>query len=122
MGDLSEHFDRKEFQCQCGCGYDKVHPHLIDVLEEMREYIKKPIFITSGCRCATHNAAVGGVSNSSHLRGKAADVSLGYMYGPQRYNLLRAAVMNNALGIGVASTFIHVDVDEDLPRPAAWTY
>ena len=42
-------------------------------LEKLRAYIARPIFITSGFRCPELNAAVGGVANSAHVRGLAAD-------------------------------------------------
>jgi len=42
-------------------------------LDKAREYIGKPFTITSGLRLANKNAAVGGVSNSAHLKGEAVD-------------------------------------------------
>lgn len=36
----------------------------------------KPIYVNSGYRCPRHNAAVGGVPNSQHMRGEAADIRL----------------------------------------------
>ena len=122
MGDLSPHFSRIEFACKCGCGFNSVHPELINMLEQMRMDVNEGIFVTSGCRCPDYNRTVGGVENSAHTRGTAADIRLGYMYGPQKMKLLRAAVRNNALGIGIADNFFHVDTDEELPRPAAWVY
>lgn len=47
------------------------------VLDPAREALGKPITVNSGFRCPLHNAAVGGVPNSQHLRGEAADVSAG---------------------------------------------
>lgn len=44
------------------------------VLEPLRRLQSKPIKITSGYRCPRLNKAVGGVNNSWHLRGCAADV------------------------------------------------
>ena len=44
------------------------------VLDPAREKLGKPITVNSGFRCTKHNAAVGGVANSQHLRGEAADV------------------------------------------------
>lgn len=43
-------------------------------LEKIRDYIKKPIIITSGFRSPKLNKAVGGVKNSYHLKGRAADI------------------------------------------------
>ena len=122
MGDLSPHFSRHEFACHCGCGFDDVDPKLIDLLEEIRGNVNEPIIITSGCRCPYYNDSVGGVPNSAHTRGTAADIKTGIMYGADRHAIVEGAVFGNAAGIGVASTFIHVDVDSVLPRPSMWTY
>lgn len=45
-----------------------------NVLEPLRAKLGKPIIVTSGFRCERLNAAVGGVKNSAHTRGCAADV------------------------------------------------
>lgn len=42
-------------------------------LQPIRDYLNKPMIITSGFRCPQLNKLVGGVSNSQHLEGKAAD-------------------------------------------------
>jgi len=69
-----KHFKRSEFECHCGCGFNTVDYELAEVLDELREYFNKPVIITSGCRCFTHNRAVGGADCSQHTRGRAADV------------------------------------------------
>lgn len=45
-----------------------------EVLEPVRERFGKPITVNSGFRCPIHNRAVGGVANSQHMRGEAADI------------------------------------------------
>lgn len=45
-----------------------------NVLEPLREAWGKPIVVSSGYRCPALNKAVGGVSNSQHLLGEAADI------------------------------------------------
>lgn len=47
---------------------------LADYLDGIREKYGKPIFISSGYRCPLLNQAVGGASNSQHLKGLAADL------------------------------------------------
>ena len=74
MGDLSEHFNRSEFSCKCGCGQDTVDAELIRVLEDLRQSLRGAIMINSGCRCERHNASEGGSPGSQHIRGKAADI------------------------------------------------
>ena len=124
MGDLSPHFDSSEFACKCGCGYglgeNDVSEDLIRILENMRDMIGGPIVINSGCRCVEHNNEVGGVPNSAHTRGLAADISVSS--GWQRYQVVDAAFACGAMGVGVDKTFVHVDVDTVLPRPSAWSY
>ena len=47
--------------------------NLVKILDSIRIHYNNPIIITSGCRCKKNNSLVGGVSNSKHLYGKAAD-------------------------------------------------
>ena len=46
------------------------------VLEPLRVAMKEPIKIGSGFRCQKLNKAVGGVYNSQHLKGQAADLCI----------------------------------------------
>lgn len=47
------------------------------LLDPIRAVWGGPITINSGYRCPKLNAAVGGVSTSQHLRGEAADITVG---------------------------------------------
>jgi hypothetical protein len=67
MGDLSEHFDKSEFACHCGCGNSKVNPELVEALEQLRAKAQAPVRILSGKRCKQHNDNVGGATLSQHL-------------------------------------------------------
>ena len=68
-----KYFKKSEFRCKCGCGADKMEEKLIRVADRTRAHFGSPITVSSGRRCASHNAKVGGVSNSRHLSGKAMD-------------------------------------------------
>lgn len=46
------------------------------VLDPLRRLLHTPIIITSGYRCAKLNKAVGGVANSWHTKGNAADLRI----------------------------------------------
>lgn len=70
---ISEHFTRSEFKCPC-CDFDTVDVELIKLLEDLRDCYNRPILISSGSRCPTHNARVGGSKRSQHKYGKAADI------------------------------------------------
>jgi uncharacterized protein YcbK (DUF882 family) len=106
MGDLSKHFNRSEFACKCGCGFDTVDYGLLDTLEYIREWFAEPVTINSACRCIAHNKAVGGSDNSQHLKGKAADIVV-RDNSPTR--VLHACNMRSGLGVGVYDTFTHID-------------
>lgn len=47
---------------------------LADYLDGIREKLGKPILVSSGYRCPVLNKAVGGVANSQHQKGLAADL------------------------------------------------
>ena len=47
------------------------------ILDPLRELWGAPIYVNSGYRSPAVNAAVGGVKNSQHLRGEAADITAG---------------------------------------------
>lgn len=71
--DNIKYFNKSEFECKCGCGTNNMQEGIVVVLDETRAYFNASITVSSGCRCATHNAKVGGVSNSRHMKGKAVD-------------------------------------------------
>ena len=106
---LSEHFDSSEFKCHCcgslGPGISKV---LIEKLETLRTQLGLPIFVASGYRCPAHNKAVGGVSNSQHLLGKAADITVKAMKPGDVANA--AERLFDPGGLGRYAGFTHVDV------------
>ena len=68
-----KHFNKNEFTCHCGCGKNNINLKLVKVLDKIRNHFGQPLIITSGCRCAKHNKEVGGVTDSRHISGKAAD-------------------------------------------------
>ena len=46
-----------------------------NVLDPLREKYGKPIKVNSGYRCPKHNLAVGGATQSQHMKGEAADIA-----------------------------------------------
>jgi uncharacterized protein YcbK (DUF882 family) len=110
MGDLSSHFSKAELACRC-CGQLRVEKRLVDALEELRSLAGKPIVIHDGYRCENHNQEVGGVTDSEHTRGMAADVDIPGLSLQQMYELALQVPELVKGGIGVYdSGFLHVDV------------
>ena len=50
---------------------------VVTLLDPLREKWGLPITVTSGYRCHMLNRAVGGVRNSQHMQGLAADITVG---------------------------------------------
>ena len=108
------YFKRAEFRCTCGrCGGFPVEPQesIARTVDEIRYRLGIPISIVdsggSGVRCAAHNAEVGGVANSQHLYGLAAD--LHSVASPAEMYAVAEDVMGHTGGIGLYSWGIHVD-------------
>lgn len=73
------YFNREEFRCKCGGKYCNGYPsepdeRMVRIADQLRKNLGVPITIVSGLRCKTWNAIQGGVSNSQHMYGEAADI------------------------------------------------
>lgn len=83
---------------------DSIQALVVNVLQPLRTALGVEMHINSGYRCPELNEAVGGVPNSQHLKGEAADVAT-----PTPLRLARKAV---EMGlpfdqIGIYPTFVH---------------
>ncbi|WP_299231692.1 D-Ala-D-Ala carboxypeptidase family metallohydrolase [uncultured Halomonas sp.] len=113
---LSRHFRRAEFACRDGCGFDTVDAQTLEILEAVRVAFGSPVIINSGCRCPAHNAAVGGVPNSQHVLGRAADIRVVGHEPADVYSWIEQRFP--AASLGLYSTFVHVDTRTG--GPARW--
>ena len=111
-----EEFDSPDIQ---GSG-QLMDEKMLSMLDEVREMYGKPISINSGYRTIRHNAKVGGKSKSSHLKGLAVDIACST--SRDRYNLLEALKSVGFNRIGIAKSFIHVDLDLSKSDNVIWTY
>lgn len=116
--DEIEYFSREEFRCQCKGKYcdgfpEEPEEELVRVCNEIRRRLGVPVQIVdaggSGVRCPRHNAAVGGVANSNHLYGKAAD--LHSEKSPQEMYRVAEEVLGNTGELGLYDWGIHVGVN-----------
>lgn len=117
MGDLSKNFSRREFKCKCGrCEQVGPDPQLIEELQDMRDYFDATVTIHSGHRCPAYNRRVGGVRNSEHLKGRAADFTVKGVSNNRVQEYLLAKYKGQ-YGIGRYRNFTHFDMR---PGPARW--
>jgi uncharacterized protein YcbK (DUF882 family) len=108
MGDISRHFNRSEFACKCGCGYDTVDAELLTILESVRDAFGQPVSINSASRCEEHNKRVGGSKNSQHLLGRAADIVVRNTSPIEVHNYVKL-MYPLSLGLGSYENFTHID-------------
>lgn len=92
----------------------------LNLLDLARDRFDKPIHINSGFRTPQHNEEVGGAESSSHLKGLAADIAC--TNSKDRFELIDIFLDLGVNRIGIAGTFIHVDVDPDKAPNVMWTY
>ena len=117
---MIDYFPEKPWACKCGCGYDKINPELVRMLNEAREMANTPFVITSACRCEKHNKEEGGKPNSAHLTGEAVDIQA--IDGKSKFIILSSLLDIGFERVGIGKTFIHADTSTSLPFPTIWLY
>lgn len=105
---LTTNFFADEFECKCGCGLNLTSQKLVEYLQQIRDTVKRPIKVTSGTRCPTHNHKCGGTSTSDHLQGLAVDIEC--FNSIDRRALLHAALVAGVPTIGVKKDCIHLSL------------
>lgn len=107
---ISKHFKVREFtQKDFRCDKVIVDSELIDVLEDIRAHFNKPVIITSGYRTPEYNAKIGGVKNSQHTKGTAADIKVSDIPAKEVQKYLKHKYPDK-YGIGSYLTFTHIDI------------
>jgi len=88
---------------------------LAEQLQILRDHIGKPIRINSAYRSKEYNRRIGGVRNSMHIIGKAADLVASGMSARELngviIDLIRAGKMKEGgVGLYVSQGFVHYDI------------
>ena len=106
---LSANFRTKEFACQDGSDPIFIDTELVKILQKIRDHFGKEVTITSAYRTPPHNKAVGGTTYSQHLYGTAADIKVKNC-SPKQVAAYAEKLLPGTGGIGIYSTFTHIDV------------
>lgn len=106
---LSDNFAVSEFKCKDGSDQILIDTDLVDILQKVRSHFGKPVTINSAYRNATYNKKIGGASKSQHVYGTAADIVVKDTK-PEAVAQYVEFLMPKKGGIGLYSTFTHVDV------------
>lgn len=106
---LSKNFKVREFACSDGSDPIFIAPELVEILQKIRTHFGKAVTINSGYRTVTKNKACGGATYSQHLYGTAADITVKGVT-PKQVAAYAETLLPKSGGIGIYSTFTHVDV------------
>ncbi len=123
---LTRNFNKTEFECNDGSPMpDDVLQNIVELannLQILRDYIGKPLTVTSGYRSPEHNTRIGGVPNSQHLLGKAADLVAKNLTAKQLSLIVEKLTEKGEIaegGIGLYNGFVHYDIRGERTR---WNY
>ena len=122
---MARFFKITEFACKCGCGTNKIDPEFVEKLDELRGRYGRPLIVSSGYRCPSHNAKVSSTGlTGPHTTGRAVDFAVARL---EAYALIRYATTFTGIGVNQkgGARFIHLDDLPDAPnqpRPTVWSY
>ena len=114
---MFKYFRKEEFDCQV-TGNNEMKDEFIHKLDELREACGFPFVISSGYRDPSHPIEARKAKAGTHAQGIAADIAVSG--GAERYKIVSEAMRLGFTGVGVAKTFIHVDIRET--TPVVWEY
>lgn len=109
--------------CHCGCCRERTVNQLRYALDRLREAVGQPLELSCAYRCPEHNREVGGVENSQHVLGTAADI---LVPNGMTVDGLADTAANLGLFDGIGryydSEFVHVDVRSNSQEPNTYTW
>ena len=106
---ITKNFSVDEMKCQCGCGEDSMDMDFMSILQNIREDMNRPLKISSGVRCATHNSNVSSTgSTGPHVPRtsgtKASDIIIS---GADALRLVDIARKHGISGVGISQRGLH---------------
>ena len=119
-----KHFRPAEFDSKDapGSGFSMMDLSLVSRLDHLRDLWGAPLVVASGFRSLAHNDAVGGVKDSAHLRGLAADLKTDNLPQCIRLSHVARGLGFRRIGIDLLGHLLHVDTDATLPQDVTWFY
>ena len=112
---LSANFKVSEFKCNDGSDKVLISDELVTLLQKIRDHFSAAVVINSAYRTETYNQKVGGATHSQHVLGTAADIVISGV-SPLQVAQYAEYLQPKSGGIGVYTTFTHVDVRETRSR------
>ena len=111
------YFKLSDFDCK-ETGNNEMSEEFLEKLDDLRHKCGFPFIITSGYRDPTHSIEARKAKAGTHAGGIASDIRINN--GKEAYDIIKNAQSMGFNGIGVAKSFIHVDIRKGIP--VLWTY
>lgn len=120
---LSKNFKMIEFESKDGAempldvSYNIIK--LSQQLQYLRDYTDRVIKINSAYRSPEHNKKIGGVKNSQHVLGKAADIAVVGLNSRIVYEIINDLIDKGDMlqgGLGLYNSFVHYDIRKTKAR------
>ncbi|PIS30815.1 hypothetical protein COT42_02405 [Candidatus Saganbacteria bacterium CG08_land_8_20_14_0_20_45_16] len=111
MGNLSEHFNNKDFACNCPeCrGEYKIHLGLVGALEQIGSHFKKKVRIVSAYWCDAFHEKQNKPKRSFHTKGKAAHIIIDGTSPQELFKFAETVTELRGLVYYPKEPYIHVD-------------
>lgn len=123
---ITKNFNKREFNSRDG---KRMPPEVFEnikilavQLQTLRDFIDSPLHINSAYRSPEHNKRIGGVRNSQHVLGKAADIASRDYTPSQIYKAIESLIQSGQMlegGLGIYNGFVHYDIRGTKAR---WDY
>jgi|TARA_R110000796_G_scaffold178464_1_gene295162 uncharacterized protein YcbK (DUF882 family) len=114
---MTKNFSIEEFNCNDGSEMPiNIYYNMVKVanqLQVLRNYLGKPIHINSAYRSQEYNADIGGVKDSHHIMGRAADITVKGFDPVAVYTTIELLIENGNMlqgGLGLYDSFVHYDI------------
>lgn len=112
MGDLSEHFNHKDFICHCAdCRGEefKIHLGLVGILEQIAVHFNKHLNILSAFWCDAFYESLKKDKRSFHTSGKAVHIKIEGVELAEIFKYAETIDGLDGIGLYPKEGFIHLD-------------
>jgi len=111
VGDLSEHFNHKDFACKCPeCqGSYRINLGLVGILEAIVTHFHRPAKIITGYYCEAYSEKLKRDKPSWHSKGKAVNFMIEGVPASEIFKLAEKLEGVNGLGFYPEENMIHID-------------
>ncbi|MFH1542155.1 MAG: DUF882 domain-containing protein [bacterium] len=117
MGNLSEHYNHKDFACQCpNCrGECKVHLGLVGALEMIGGNFRKKVRVVSAYWCDDYYESQKRTKKTAHTKGKAAHIKIEGITNQELFKYCETIPELRGVGFYPNADFIHIDTRDGDP-------